>query len=129
VTDCGDCVAALLEAKLPLSVESDGAEDVWDVVGPALVAATTRHLRAVAHLQAAFPSAVIIWQLVRSMFEYAATGLQRRCNPVAALTGCEPPGVGRPSRFSFRRAVSVADARPRERVPSRGAEQRSIQLV
>jgi len=54
VPDFGDCVAALLEAKLPLSVESDGAEDDWDVVGPALVAVTTRHLRAVAHLQAAF---------------------------------------------------------------------------
>ena len=31
------------------------------------------HLRAIAHQQAAFPSAVIGWQLLRSMFEYVAT--------------------------------------------------------
>src|SRR4051812_41673100 len=63
----------LLESRLPLTVASDGAEDDWDVVGPAILAAAGRHLRAVAHLKATFPSAVIGWQLVRSLFEYVVT--------------------------------------------------------
>jgi uncharacterized protein DUF5677 len=63
----------LLESRLPLMVESDGSEDDWDVVGPAMLAAAGRHLRAIAHLKATFPSGVVSWQLVRSMFEYVAT--------------------------------------------------------
>lgn len=63
----------LLESRLPLTVESDGSEDDWDVVGPAMLAAAGRHLRAIAHLKATFPSGVVSWQLVRSMFEYVAT--------------------------------------------------------
>jgi hypothetical protein len=63
----------LLESRLPLTIESDGSEDDWDVVGPAMLAAAGRHLRAIAHLKATFPSGVVSWQLVRSMFEYVAT--------------------------------------------------------
>jgi hypothetical protein len=63
----------LLESRLPLTVESDGSEDDWDVVGPAMLAAAGRHLRAIAHLKATFPSGVVSWQLVRSMFECVAT--------------------------------------------------------
>jgi hypothetical protein len=63
----------LLESRLPLTVESDGSEDDWDVAGPAMLAAAGRHLRAIAHLKATFPSGVVSWQLVRSMFEYVAT--------------------------------------------------------
>ena len=63
----------LLESRLPLTVESDGSEDDWDVVGPAMLAAAGRPLRAIAHLKATFASGVVSWQLVRSMFEYVAT--------------------------------------------------------
>jgi hypothetical protein len=38
-----------------------------------MLAAAGRHLRAIAHLKATFPSGVVSWQLVRSMFEYVAT--------------------------------------------------------
>jgi hypothetical protein len=73
VPDFPDRLCSLLESRLPLTVESDGSEDDWNVVGPAMLAAATRHLRAIAHLQSTFPSAVVGWQLVRSMFEYVAT--------------------------------------------------------
>ena len=63
----------LFEARLPLAIESDGREDEWNVIGPAMLAGAARHLRAIVHLQKRFPSAVIGWQLVRSMFEYVAT--------------------------------------------------------
>lgn len=63
----------LLESRLPLAVPSDGAEDDWNLVGAAILAASARHLRAIAHLKATFPSAVIGWQLVRSLFEYVVT--------------------------------------------------------
>lgn len=73
MTDFAAQLCDLLESRLPLAVESDGSEDDWNVVGPAMLAAAGRHLRAIAHLQATFPSAVVGWQLVRSMFEYVAT--------------------------------------------------------
>lgn len=73
MTDFAAQVCDLLESRLPLTVESDGNEDDWNVVGPAILAATGRHLRAIAHLKVTFPSAVVGWQLVRSMFEYVAT--------------------------------------------------------
>lgn len=63
----------LVESRLPVTVVSDGSEDDWSVVGPAILAAAVRHLRAIAHLQQTLPSAVITWQLLRSMFEYVAT--------------------------------------------------------
>jgi hypothetical protein len=73
VTDFADRLCSLVESRLPLIAESDGSEDDWNVLGPALVVAATRHLRAIAHLQESFPSAVIGWQLIRSMFEYVVT--------------------------------------------------------
>lgn len=73
VTDFADRLSSLLESRLPLTAESDGSEDDWNVVGPAMLAAATRQLRAIAHLQSTFPSAMIGWQLMRSMFEYVAT--------------------------------------------------------
>jgi hypothetical protein len=73
VPDFAAQLCDLLESRLPLTVESDGSEDDWDVVGPAMLAAAGRHLRAIAHLKATFPSGVVSWQLVRSMFEYVAT--------------------------------------------------------
>lgn len=71
--DFADRLASLLERRLPLRVESAGGEDDWNVVGPALLAASVRHLRAIQHLQHNFPSGVVGWQLVRSMYEYATT--------------------------------------------------------
>jgi hypothetical protein len=68
-----DRMCRLLESKLPLTVESDGSEDDWTVVGPAVLAAAGRHLRAITYVQDRFASAVIGWQLLRSMFEYVAT--------------------------------------------------------
>lgn len=65
--------APLFEARLPLAVESDGHEDDWNLIGPAMLAGAARHLRTIVHLQKRVPSAVIGWQLVRSMFEYVAT--------------------------------------------------------
>lgn len=73
MTDFADRLCALVESRLPLTVESDGSEDDWNVVGPAILAAAARHLRGISHLQETFPSAVIGWQLVRSMFEYVVT--------------------------------------------------------
>lgn len=66
-------LCTLVESRLPLTVESDASEDDWNVVGPAVIAAATGHLRAIAHLQETFPSGVIVWQLLRSRFEYVAT--------------------------------------------------------
>lgn len=60
-------LCSLVESRLPLTVDSDGSEEDWNVVGPAILAAAARHLRAIAHLQATLPSAVVGWQLVRSM--------------------------------------------------------------
>lgn len=71
--DYAERLCFLIEARLPLAVESDGHEDDWNVIGPAMLAAAARHLRTIAHLQRTFPSGVIGWQLVRSMFEYVAT--------------------------------------------------------
>jgi Family of unknown function (DUF5677) len=73
LTDYATRLCELLESRLPLGVRSDGREDDWDTVGPAVLAAAARHLRAIIYLQTTFPSAVIVWQLVRSMFEYVAT--------------------------------------------------------
>jgi hypothetical protein len=67
-----DRLCSLVESRLPLTVESDGSEGDWNVVGPAMLAAV-RHLRAIVHVQETFPSGVIGWQLVRSMFEYVTT--------------------------------------------------------
>jgi len=68
--DYADRIASLVERRLPLPVESAGDEDDWSLVGPALLAAATRHLRTLGHLQAEFPSGVVAWQLLRTMFEY-----------------------------------------------------------
>jgi hypothetical protein len=68
-----DHLCTLVESRLPLTVDSDGSEDDWNVVGPAMLVAAVRHLRAIVHVQETFPSAVIGWQLVRSMFEYVTT--------------------------------------------------------
>jgi hypothetical protein len=62
VTDFADRLASLLEDRLPLVVDSEGAEDDWNVIGPALLAAATRHLRAIKHLQHGFGSRVVGWQ-------------------------------------------------------------------
>jgi hypothetical protein len=68
--DYADRIASLVERRLPLPVESAGDEDDWSLVGPALLAAATRHLRTFGHLQAEFPPGVVAWQLLRTMFEY-----------------------------------------------------------
>ena len=68
-----DRLCGLLESRLPLPVQGDGRQDDWNVVGPAILVAATRHLRAIAELQQTFASAAIGWQLLRSMFEYVAT--------------------------------------------------------
>jgi hypothetical protein len=73
IADFADRLCSLVESRLPLNVNSDGSEDDWNLVGPAMIAAAARHLRAIAHLQETFPSAIIGWQLVRSMFELVAT--------------------------------------------------------
>jgi hypothetical protein len=66
-------LCSLVESRLPITVESDGSEDDWSVVEPAMIVAATRHLRAIVHVEETFPSRVIGWQLVRSMFEYVTT--------------------------------------------------------
>lgn len=71
--DYAERLCSLFEARLPLAIESDGQEDDWNVIGPAMLAGAVRHLRAIAQLQTSLPSGVISWQLVRSMFEYVAT--------------------------------------------------------
>jgi hypothetical protein len=68
-----DDLCSLVESQLPLTVESDGSEDDWNVVGPTMLVAAVRHLRAIVHVQETFPSGVIGWQLARSMFEYVTT--------------------------------------------------------
>jgi len=68
-----DQLASVLESRLPLAVESDGREDDWAVAGPALLVAACRHLRALEHLQTEFPSTLVGWQLLRSMYEYVTT--------------------------------------------------------
>jgi hypothetical protein len=68
-----DRIASLLEDRMPLEVESDGREDDWRLVGPAMLVAATRHLRALEHLQREFPSGIVAWQILRSMFEYVTT--------------------------------------------------------
>jgi hypothetical protein len=73
VPDFADRLCTLVESRLPLTVESDGSQDDWDVVGPAILVAAARHLRAIAHLQERFPSGVIGWQLLRSLFEYVTS--------------------------------------------------------
>lgn len=71
--DYAERLCSLFEARLPFATEGDGREDDWNVIGPAMLAGAARHLRTIVHLQKRFPSAVIGWQLVRSMFEYVAT--------------------------------------------------------
>lgn len=73
VTDFADRLCTLIESRLPLTVESDGTQDDWNVVAPAILVAAAQHLRAVAHLQETFPSGVIGWQLLRSLFEDVTT--------------------------------------------------------
>jgi hypothetical protein len=73
VPDFAAQLCDLLESRLPLEVDSDGSEDDWAIVGPAILAASARHLRAISHLKATLPSGVISWQLLRSMYEYVAT--------------------------------------------------------
>jgi hypothetical protein len=68
-----DRLACLVEAQMPVQVDTDGSQDDWNVVGPAILAAATKHLRAIEHLQTEFPSQVVAWELVRSLFEYVAT--------------------------------------------------------
>ena len=72
-SDYADRISSLLEARLPLAVEGGGGEDDWSVVGPAMLAAAARHLRALQHLQGGFSSGVVAWQILRSMFEYVTT--------------------------------------------------------
>lgn len=83
VADFADRLASLLESRLPVVVDSEGAEDDWIVVGPALLAASTRHLRAIVHVQLSFRSGVIGWQLVRSIYEYVVTYAWIAGNPEA----------------------------------------------
>ena len=73
VTHFADRLGSLLESRLPVVVDSAGAEDDWAVVGPALLAASTRHLRAIVQVQCSLSSGLIGWQLVRSMYEYVVT--------------------------------------------------------
>ena len=65
-----DRLCSIVESRLPLAVESDGSQDDWNVVGPAIIAAATRHLRALESLKDALPSKVIGYQLLRSLYEY-----------------------------------------------------------
>lgn len=37
---------SLLDSRLPLTIESDGRQDDWDAVGPAILVASGYHLRA-----------------------------------------------------------------------------------
>jgi len=76
-----DRIASLLEVRMPLEVESYGDEDDWSIVGPAMLVAATRHLRALEHLQCEFPSGVVAWQILRSMFEYVTTFAWVAANP------------------------------------------------
>lgn len=78
-----ESICGLVESRLSLAVESEGAEDDWNVVGPAILAAAARHLRVLAHLQETFPSAVIGWQVLRSLFEYVATYMWVAADPEA----------------------------------------------
>lgn len=71
--DYADRIASLVEQRLPLAVESDGSEDDWNIIGPAMLVAAARHLRALEHLRDGFPSGVVAWQILRSMFEYVTT--------------------------------------------------------
>jgi hypothetical protein len=66
-------IASLVESRLPLAVESDGSEEDWDITGPAMLVAAVRHLRALERLQDGFPSGVVAWQILRSVFEYVTT--------------------------------------------------------
>jgi hypothetical protein len=68
-----DRLCSLVESRLPLTVESDRSQDDWNVVGPAIIAAATRHLRALESLKSTFPSKVIAYQLLRSLYEYVVT--------------------------------------------------------
>jgi hypothetical protein len=82
VPDPADRLCSLVESRLPLTVESDGSQDDWSVVGPTILVAATRHLRAIAYLQETFPSRVIGWQLLRSLFEYVTTYAWVTVDPV-----------------------------------------------
>jgi hypothetical protein len=73
VPDFADRLCDLIDSRLPVTVESGGSQDDWNIVGPAVLVSAARHLRAITHLQATFPSGVIVWQLVRSLFEYVTT--------------------------------------------------------
>lgn len=81
--DFSDRLCSLLESRLPLVLESDGSESDWNVVGPAMLVAAAGILRAIAYQQTAFPSAVIGWQLLRSMLEYVATYAWIAADPTA----------------------------------------------
>lgn len=72
-TDVADRLAGLVEVRLPLAVPSEGNQDDWNIIGPTLLVAAIRHLRALQRLQDDFPSALIGWQLLRSLFEYVVT--------------------------------------------------------
>jgi hypothetical protein len=68
-----DRLAGLVEDRLPLAVETDGSQNDWNVVGPALLAGAIGHLRSLQHQQSELPSALVGWQLLRSLFEYVVT--------------------------------------------------------
>ena len=72
VTEFADRLCSLVESSLPLAVVSDGSQDHWNVVGPAIITGATRHLRALLALES-FRSKVISYQLLRSLFEYVVT--------------------------------------------------------
>lgn len=73
MSDFSNQIASLVEGTLPVEVDSEGRQDDWEVDGPALLVAATRQLRALEHLQEEFPSALVGWQLLRSMYEYITT--------------------------------------------------------
>jgi hypothetical protein len=68
-----DRIADLLESRLPLTVQTDGSQDDWNVIGLALLAASVRHLRVLRQLQAEVPSGIVGWQILRALFEYVTT--------------------------------------------------------
>jgi Family of unknown function (DUF5677) len=66
-------LVALVKMRLPLSIENSGVLNDWKVVGPGLIAASTKHVQAIDAIQQRDPSALVQWTLIRSLFEYVAT--------------------------------------------------------
>jgi hypothetical protein len=66
-------LVALLADRLPVDVESDGSQEDWNVVGPALLAASATHLDELASVVEEGRSGLIAWQILRALYEYVAT--------------------------------------------------------